>query len=110
MLSFLIRYSQNSEEAKEQLAKHFALITSVIVRCVNTSDSWQKKKTSKTGQVVNLFTKAAKVLHKSSHAQAVVPEQGAKLVTALETLTENDKAMANLKGKIKEIKAIVASI
>ena len=80
-------------------------MSSVIVKVIQTSDSWQKKKVQKTGQCINLFSKAAKILVKGNHAGKVSTE-GAKLINALETACESDKAMANLKGKIKEIKHI----
>lgn len=57
----------------------------------------------KSGQCVNLFTKSAKILAKTSH-NLVIAENGAKLIKVLEGVCEKDKAMANLKGKIKEIK------
>ena len=37
----------------------------------------------------------------------IVEKAGAMLIKELETATENDKTMANLKGKIKEIKKII---
>jgi ABC-type polysaccharide/polyol phosphate transport system ATPase subunit len=55
---------------------------------------------------VNLFVKGAKILSKSKHV-GVVGENGAKLIKVLEGVCEKDKAMANLKGKIKEIKHII---
>jgi hypothetical protein len=61
----------------------------------------------KTGQVVNLFTKSAKALAK--HNAAIVPENAAKLLAALEQVCEKDKSMSNLKGKIKEIKFLIKS-
>lgn len=42
---------------------------------------------------------------KSSNS-GFVPENGAKVLKALEEACEKDKAMSNLKGKIKEIKAL----
>ena len=39
-----------------------------------------------------------------------VPEQGARLITALDAACEKDKGMSNLKGKAKEIKNIVSNI
>lgn len=50
-----------------------------------------------------MFTKSAKILAKTSH-NLVIAENGAKLIKVLEGVCEKDKAMANLKGKIKEIK------
>lgn len=75
----------------------------MICRVVDSADSWGKKKTSKTAQCVNLFIKAARVLKDPS----VVSENGAKLLKTLEKACESDKAMANLKGKAKEIKSLV---
>lgn len=98
----LIRAS-TSEEAHEDLAKQLPLLASVLVKVVQTSESWQKKKTQKTGQCVNLFTKACKQLMKSAHKNAIA-EPGATLITALEAAVAKDPSMSNLKGKVKEIK------
>lgn len=61
-----------------------------------------------------MYAKAAKVLlTPDSEAQfeeepkKIIQEAGVKLIKELETATENDKTMANLKGKIKEIKKII---
>jgi hypothetical protein len=54
---------------------------------------------------VNLFCKAAKILSKSDPHQLSKP--AASLLKALEAACEKDKSMANLKGKISEIKTIV---
>ena len=85
------------------LGQNLSIMTSVICRVVESSNSWGKKKTSKTAQCVNLFIKAARILKEP----AVVSENGAKLVKVLESACETDKAMANLKGKVKEIKSLV---
>lgn len=39
MLGFLIKASQNGE-ALEMMVKHFTLMTSVIVRVIQSADSW----------------------------------------------------------------------
>jgi len=70
---------------------------------IETANSWGKKKTSKTAQCVNLFLKAARLVNEP----ALVSESGAKLLNTLEKACDSDKAMANLKGKAKEIKALV---
>ena len=44
------------------LGENFALMSAVIVKVIQTADSWQSKKVKKTGQCVGLFTKAAKTL------------------------------------------------
>lgn len=54
---------------------------------------------------MNLFLRSAKMLHKGLNA-SVVGQNGAKLIKVLEHLCGSDKAMANLKGKIKEIKSL----
>ena len=102
-MGHLIRASGNKCDA--ELAKNLPLLTSVLVKVVETSESWQNKKVQKTGQCVNLFTKAAKSLLKSN--PALLPENGAKLVKALEAACAKDASMSNLKGKISEIKQIV---
>ena len=56
---------------------------------------------------MNLFTKSAKSLVK--HSPAIVPENAAKLLVALDQICEKDKSMSNLKGKIKEIKLLISS-
>lgn len=54
---------------------------------------------------VNLFTKAARIMSKGDAKESAVIE-GARLIKALEVAIEKDKAMSNLKGKVKEIQAI----
>ena len=87
------------------------LLTSVIVRVVQTTETWNNKKVKKTGLCVNLFTKAARLVVKDKSACQKVRElivvEGARLITALESEIEKDKTMSNLKGKVKEIQAIV---
>jgi len=103
IMGHLIRASPNKCDA--ELANNLPLLTSVLVRVIETAESWQNKKVQKTGQCVNLFTKAAKSLLRSN--PALLPEQGAKLVKALERACEKDSSMSNLKGKISEIQQIV---
>jgi hypothetical protein len=60
--------------------------------------------------VLNIFVKAARTLaSKSADASAVekVREAGVQIIKAIEKECEKDKAMSNLKGKIKEIQHIV---
>ena len=105
MFAFLIKASK-SAEAKQMIEKNLALTTSVIIRVVQKSDSWQKKKTAKTTQCVNIFTKAAKAIGSGP----LIAEQGAKLLKELEKVCAEDKSMANLKGKVKEIKTLIAAV
>lgn len=102
-MGHLIRYSDRKPEAKKLMGEQLASMTSVICQVVKTSDTWGKKKTSKTAQCVNLYIKAAR----SIKEPALSAESGAKLIKTLEEACESDKAMANLKGKIKEIKSLV---
>lgn len=89
------------------LVENLNLITSVILRVVQTTETWQNKKVKKTGLCVNLFAKAARLILKDKKVNAGEREQilmeGARLIKALETAIEADKTMSNLKGKIKEI-------
>ena len=80
-----------------------------MVRAIETSGEWKNKKVSKTIQIVNLFVKAAKVVyaHKDDGAVAILRKQGALIIKVINTECERDKALSNLKGKIKEIKAII---
>lgn len=98
----LIRAS-NNEESQKALAKSLPLLAGILIKVVESSDSWQKKKTQKTGQCVNLFTKACKQLMKTDHKNAI-SQPGALLITALEAAVAKDPSMSNLKGKVKEIK------
>ena len=43
------------------------------------------------------------------YKQTIV-DQGAKLIKELTNACENDKAMSNLKGKVKEIKALCENV
>lgn len=90
------------------------MLAGVIGKVVQTSDTWAQKKVKKTGLCVGLFAKAAKVLLSNEVAidtkesvQKMVTEAGVLLIKEMETATEKDKAMSNLKGKIKEIKKII---
>ena len=56
---------------------------------------------------MTLFTKSAKALAK--HNAALIPENAAKVLAALNQICEKDKSMSNLKGKIKEIKSLISS-
>jgi len=38
------------------------LISQVVIRCVETADSWKNKKVSKTSQVIGLYVKMARAL------------------------------------------------
>lgn len=59
---------------------------------------------------MNLFVKAARILApKGGKSVEVLRTQGAQLLKAIEAECERDKAMSNLKGKTKEIKAIIES-
>ena len=97
------------------LGENFALMSAVIVKVIQTADSWQSKKVKKTGQCVGLFTKAAKTLIQDKsgdcdkYRQTIV-DQGAKINKELTIACDADKAMSNLKGKIKEIKALSESV
>jgi len=54
-----------------------------------------------------LFTKSAKILAKTPH-NSLISENCAKIIKVLEDVCEKDKAMANMKGKIKEIKLLAS--
>jgi len=113
MYGILIKASQSEEQAMELMAQNLGLLSQVICRVVSTAETWQKQKVKKTGQCVGLFAKAAKVLIQKKQHDAhkeVIVQQGAKLIKQLEEACEKDKAMSNLKGKAKEIKAIVTSL
>ena len=92
------------------MVSNLDLITQVVVRTIETADSWKNKKVSKTSQVVNLYLKAARIIVKSEpeHTEAV-RTHGAKVLKAIDKECERDKAMSNLKGKAKEIKAIIST-
>lgn len=108
LLGYLIKECQGSEASREKLAKNLHILSSVIIRSVQTADSWKNKKVSKTIQVVNLYIKAARILvHKQAESVEEVRKQGVLVVKALEAECEKDKTMSNLKGKIKEIQAII---
>ena len=89
------------------------LLGAVIEKVVAQADNWQQKKVKKTGVCVGLFAKAAKVLLASEagpvdvDTRKVLAQAGVQLIKAIETATEADKTLANLKGKINEIKKIL---
>ena len=53
---------------------------------------------------LNIFTKLAKSL---GDEKTRLVKSGAKLIKVIEEECEKDKALANLKGKVKEIKTII---
>ena len=71
LVAHLIRVSENSEEAQKVMLKNLKLMTSVLIKIVETVDSWGNKKVQKTGQCINLFTKSAKILLKSKESSDV---------------------------------------
>jgi hypothetical protein len=61
---------------------------------------------------VGLFAKAAKTLiHSNKGAESVnsINKCGMSIIKAIEKECEKDKSMSNLKGKVKEIKNIIAN-
>lgn len=104
----MIKECNQHETSRALLLSSIPTIASVVVRTVQTADSWKNKKVSKTIQVVNLYIKAARILiHKNPQAVETLRQQGLLIVKALEAECEKDKAMSNLKGKVKEIHAII---
>jgi hypothetical protein len=104
----LIKECSQHEESRAHLVQNLDLITQVIIRVVETADSWKNKKVSKTSQVVNLYLKAAKIIVKQSPENVEgLRTHGAQLLKAIEKECERDKALSNLKGKAKEIKNII---
>ena len=79
----------------------------VIARAVESADSWKKKKAPKSCQVVNLFVKAARILEAKGNAGDTLREQATLLIKVIEKECQRDKALSNLKGKVKEIRAIL---
>jgi hypothetical protein len=74
---------------------------------VETADSWKNKKVSKTSQVIGLYVKMARALKgEGGKVSQELQKQGAKIVKAIGSECARDKAMSNLKGKIKEIQAL----
>ena len=107
----MIKVAAKDAEAKQKLSDNLELLAGIICKVVETSDSWTQKKVKKTGMCVGLFTKAAKVLLANDVAvkfdRNIVSTTGIKLMKAIETATEADKTMSNLKGKSKEIKKLI---
>ena len=110
----LIKAAKTNQEAKKSMYKSFELLTALICKVIGSADkSWGgQKKVKKTGLCVGLFAKAAKTLSSNEIAldidpKGLITDCGVKIVKELETATEKDKTMANLKGKIKEIKRII---
>jgi hypothetical protein len=89
------------------------LISSVIVKVVDTSETWKNKRVKKTMQSVGLFVRAAKILVHSDKSSEVVNKlnkQGMLIIKCIEKECEKDKSMSNLKGKIKEIKTLISNV
>ena len=90
------------------------MLAGVIAKVVASAETWAQKKVKRTGLCVGLFAKAAKVLLSNDVAidfdespKKMISEAGVNLIKEVETATEQDKTMSNLKGKIKEIKKII---
>lgn len=109
LLGHLIKECSQHKDSRKHLADSLTLLCSVIVRSIQTADSWKNKKVTKTIQVVNLYIKAAKILSQKDKEGSIhiIREQGALIIKAIEAECQRDKAMSNLKGKVKEIKAII---
>lgn len=107
LYQILIKVAMKDSKAKQKLADNLELLSGVVCKVVETSDSWIQKKVKKTGMCVGLFVKAAKTLVSNDVAiefdRNIISQAGAKLIKAIETATEADKTMSNLKGKSKEI-------
>eukprot|EP00347_Sterkiella_histriomuscorum_P021443 403333957 len=114
LFGLLIKESQNSQEARDALQKNLQLISTVIIKVIETADSWKNKKVKKTQSVANLFVKAARTLVNPKNTGVVDKElirrEGALIIRSIEKECEKDKAMSNMKGKIKEIKNIIEGI
>jgi hypothetical protein len=78
----MIKECTQHSHSRDLLAANIELISSVIVRTIETAESWKKKKVSKTIQVVNLFIKAARIL--SKEAPSSVSTHGAKIIKVIE--------------------------
>jgi hypothetical protein len=48
LLGYLIKEASHNTESKEKLAKNLELITNVVIKVVETSESWKNKKVKKT--------------------------------------------------------------
>ncbi|CDW74667.1 UNKNOWN [Stylonychia lemnae] len=111
LFGLLIKESLNHELAREALQKNLQLISTVIIKVIETCDSWKNKKVKKTQQVVILFVKAARTLLNPKNQEPVdkelIRKEGLLIIKAIEKECEKDKQMSNLKGKIKEIKNII---
>lgn len=107
----LVKATQKNNKLLVGLAEQLDLITSVIISMLKSADSWQQKKVKKTMLCLNIFTKLAKTIisddklkKKSTKA---IQQNGALLIKSIEEECEKDKSMSNLKGKIKEIQALM---
>lgn len=87
LLASLIKSSEKDAAARALIAENISLMTNVICKVVQTSETWQNKKVKKTGLCVNLFVKAARVCIKDKSIEGDAKEQviqeGAKLVREL---------------------------
>lgn len=87
LLAALIKSSEKESAARALIAENMGLMTSVICKVVQTSETWQNKKVKKTGLCVNLFVKAARVCIKDKSidgaAREQVVQEGARLVREL---------------------------
>lgn len=62
LLTALLKESNHNATSKALLSQNVELISQVVIRCVETADSWKNKKVSKTSQVIGLYVKMARAL------------------------------------------------
>ena len=82
-MQILIKECAKHTESRKQLIKNLDLISSVIVKVVDTSDTWKIKKVKKTMNCLSIFTKAAHIIVHSPEASEAVSSIGNNLIYVL---------------------------
>ena len=108
----LVKAAGKNPELEAALFSNITLISGVLTQVLKSSDQWAQKKVKKTMLVLGVFTKLGKAIGSSDKAAAKEEYRrcAAQMIKAIEAECEKDKALSNLKGKVKEIQKIVAHI
>ena len=109
----LVKSSMKNPELLVTLGQNTDLISGVLIQIVHQSQTFGQKKVKKTMLALNIYTKLGKALKSGQNMTKYHKDyiqNGLKISKAIEKECEVDKAMSNLKGKVKEIKAIVENM
>lgn len=108
----MVKAAQKNLSLLKALAENLDLITQILCTLLKSSNSWEQKKVKKTILSLNIFTNLCKTIVLSKNIDksilvSSIQKNGKILIDLIEIECEKDKTMSNLKGKAKEIQALV---